>query len=521
MKPADDIKRLIKQSHITTDSDADEKILTDAIKYLSQLKQTRSTALQPNVWRIIMKRNTIKLAVTVAIIVAVAVGINRFVGPIDGITVALGQVREAMRSIGWMHVVSNTGDGYTEQWYSFESKVTAIDKNGEVTYWDYGQNIEQYVYDPDTDTLTVSDVSGGMIGHSADTPFGLIATLVQAEQETGAKLTRRIGQYEDRQAEIWELVRSADNVVEKLELFVDIEKHLPIAIEMQCVKPDGSVMSERKTVFEYPEEGPKNIHEMGVPQTAKVVHLAGPSPDIMDIAASHDGRRRLLGDFRGLTMHTHEQGHVAFTVFEYQGKKDRHRHGITGGLADYDSKPISQLVESMVSGDCLILSNATSNSFPVTVFPHYEIPPKPTMEEYIKNCGIGGWKLITSNDPELSEKVGCQLESYSNGAASLHTWWIDPPHDYWVSRFTYELLEAGTNLENAPGLLLRIECEVTSFTRTIGGQLYPRKIVLRRFDKQGNVSEEHFDIYMEEIAHTPDIGRAFATRALKSLLQRE
>ncbi len=76
MKPEDNIKKLINESDVTTSSEADKRILADALENLDKLKQKKSAAAQAHVWRIITKSPFVKLAATAAAIVIVLGGIG-------------------------------------------------------------------------------------------------------------------------------------------------------------------------------------------------------------------------------------------------------------------------------------------------------------------------------------------------------------------------------------------------------------------------------------------------------------
>lgn len=76
MKPADRIKKLINESDVTTSSDADKRILGDALEHLEKLKQKKLTATQPNIWRTIMKNRKLKLAAAAAIAIVIFGGIT-------------------------------------------------------------------------------------------------------------------------------------------------------------------------------------------------------------------------------------------------------------------------------------------------------------------------------------------------------------------------------------------------------------------------------------------------------------
>ncbi len=84
MQPADDIKKLIHQSQITSSEQVDRRILADALADLEN-RRTAGEA-RPGVWRIVMHSKPFKLAVAAAIVVAVLLGLQ-FVGT-SGVTFA-------------------------------------------------------------------------------------------------------------------------------------------------------------------------------------------------------------------------------------------------------------------------------------------------------------------------------------------------------------------------------------------------------------------------------------------------
>ena len=85
MKPPDKIKELISKSHVTTGSQADVRILGDALERLPRLKQQESAPSGPNIWRIIMKSRITKLAGAAVIIIAILTAVHFLGSPIEGI----------------------------------------------------------------------------------------------------------------------------------------------------------------------------------------------------------------------------------------------------------------------------------------------------------------------------------------------------------------------------------------------------------------------------------------------------
>ena len=92
MRPAENIKRLIKKSDVTTSCEIDKRILGDALEDLEKLRQKKSTGTGLNIWRIIMKSRITKLAAAAVIIIVVLAGINYFGGSIDGSGVAWAEL---------------------------------------------------------------------------------------------------------------------------------------------------------------------------------------------------------------------------------------------------------------------------------------------------------------------------------------------------------------------------------------------------------------------------------------------
>ncbi len=84
MQPADDIKRLIDESRISSSAQVDRRILADALADLE--KRRISSDAQTGAWRIIMHSKTFKLAAAAAIVIAVLFGLQFFGG--SGVTFA-------------------------------------------------------------------------------------------------------------------------------------------------------------------------------------------------------------------------------------------------------------------------------------------------------------------------------------------------------------------------------------------------------------------------------------------------
>jgi hypothetical protein len=346
----------------------------------------------------------------------------------------------------------------------------------------------------------------------AKTVLGLFEKLIEMEKEKGGELSRNLVEQDGKTLEMWEVTRSEDTGSEKIKLFINTNEYLPITAEVTYTDTTGKTIYQGTIEFEYPENGPNNIYELGVPKDAKVVYLEGPSLELVDVAAEYDKRRSQLGDFRALTIYIGNKIKPQFTIFEYLASKNQRRHSISRGIADYDSKSLDELVETLFSGGWLPLLDAASEVFPEGYLPNNIILLEPKMVDLFSYYSVGEWKFLTSDEPELLNTLGFKLKTYPKTGVYIRTWWFDPENDYWVSRFTSEMLEDNETLKT--------QFQVTAFNKTIGGHLYPSQIV-HQIGSDNQAVQAHYDIYMEEAVHSPNIDKAFIRRGLKAMIQRE
>lgn len=78
MTPADNVNELIKKLHLKASADLDKRVHDDISAALDESKKTTSVNTEPNIWSIIMKSRTSKLAAAAVIIIAVSLGLKFF-----------------------------------------------------------------------------------------------------------------------------------------------------------------------------------------------------------------------------------------------------------------------------------------------------------------------------------------------------------------------------------------------------------------------------------------------------------
>ena len=81
-----------------------------------------------------------------------------------------------------------------------------------------------------------------------------------------------MGKYNGQDVEVFELVIPEKDKNNRIKLMIDIDKNLPIAAELESMDSEGIITSSRKVRFEYPQNAPKDIYDVGVPRTAQVVN---------------------------------------------------------------------------------------------------------------------------------------------------------------------------------------------------------------------------------------------------------
>ena len=287
MKSADNINNLFKNSEITVGSEVDKKILNKAASALPR----KAIQSDRNIWSIIMHNKIIK-PVAAAIIIAVLAGIYQLTGSIDGASVAWADVIHTMKQQDWIYMYHDNGSNISQWWICPEEKICIDDYNGNVTYKDFKSDIS-YFYDKERneieERLTVKsphDVTfedEQQMKEIFNRPY---QELEQVRRYINPKTTPEIcqGIYRGHDVRIFKY-KSHD---EKLNIGDD-GNWLIIYLDAECELLRGYVMWSHTSVgpdpktakyagvkrgesaFDYPDPGPQNIYDVGVPKDAKVI----------------------------------------------------------------------------------------------------------------------------------------------------------------------------------------------------------------------------------------------------------
>ena len=286
MKPADRLKKLIKERHYEADAETHDKALGRFLQAVDAHLEQKSVPSEPKMWRRIMKSRITKLAAAAAILVGAYVVVHLSGGSIDIATVTFAEIRENMRAMPWLHAVAKVKQaagtemvetGY-EIWVSLERQLAVLkDSGGKVMFQDDLEHIAQ-AYDPNTETITVLRDKGLNWNKSLSSVGDIPGAVVNAYEEAGEKVVRETGRYKGKDVLIFRmsarLVETgpiSDGMDVNVEMGVDAERRVVVFINQQAFDKDGKLTEEVNVQVDYPETGPQTIYDVGVPRAAKIV----------------------------------------------------------------------------------------------------------------------------------------------------------------------------------------------------------------------------------------------------------
>ncbi|MFQ6035790.1 MAG: hypothetical protein ACE5NM_08090 [Sedimentisphaerales bacterium] len=248
-----------------------------------------------------MKSKIAKFAAAAVIIIAVILILHN--GSIDMATITFADISEAMKNVPWMHSVSR---GYMrginlsiEEWIGFEAKIRAAKQaDGKVTFWNTKEH-KHYTYDPENRSITI-DYVYDVYAHEDDFPFGLscpdsfLENMNKRLREQGAHVTTKEVEYNGQKAQLQEISLSVEqnneSLVGRLSLYIQPDSKLLLAAQAIGTDSKGNIIGEGETTYSYPQAGPADIYDLGVPRDAKIISNL-PKEDYQAIWESYRQKR--------------------------------------------------------------------------------------------------------------------------------------------------------------------------------------------------------------------------------------
>ncbi len=256
---------------------SNDSIVENVMSRIETATFCESNRINNKLVRRIIKSPFMKFAAAAVIIIAVTIVVTWFGSSIDGSSVALGQVMENMKKMPWAHAfLQMQREVHKEQsqfWYSFASKVEASkEQNGELTLIDYNKQVS-YAYNPGTEQITISSLRNREFVAGAGSPWELLEKIVeQLSENEGTQVTRKNDEYDGSDVEIYKVrIPRGNKEVEEWLFVVDSDTHLIMTLKLRGYEPDGNVKVFGEMTFDYPDDGPTDIYELGAPRSAAVI----------------------------------------------------------------------------------------------------------------------------------------------------------------------------------------------------------------------------------------------------------
>jgi len=219
-----------------------------------------------------------KLAAAAVILVAVLIGIKQLGGSVDIVTPAFAQMSEKMKQMPWLHVVSNwkrPGGKNAEFWYSFDRGIEAQKYENGILMFDNYETQLRYSYTPETNEVIISPIhENHLFAAGAGAPWEFLEKVVEAlATNEGATTTHETD--ESNNVEIYKVrvprgKPEGSLGIEEWIFTADSLSQLVISLKLQAYDPNGVFMEVAEMSFDYPDNGPIDIYEIGAPQTATV-----------------------------------------------------------------------------------------------------------------------------------------------------------------------------------------------------------------------------------------------------------
>jgi hypothetical protein len=232
MQPAEDIKRLIDKSHITSSSQVNRRILTDALEDLEQRRQDRAACPRPAVGRAIMRSKITKVAAAAVIVIAVLLGLQ-FLGNPLGSSLTFAQVVQPILNARTVAVDTILGDdeaGPAIHDVVKESRIRRTMSNvNQVIIIDLDGG-RMLMLDPEQKAATYVDIQGP-VQEGTKSYLGLVREIVTRLNGRSDLPVKQLGRkaIDGREALGLE-VREAET---QLTIWADPETALPVRIEVQ------------------------------------------------------------------------------------------------------------------------------------------------------------------------------------------------------------------------------------------------------------------------------------------------
>ena len=261
-----DIEDQVERLRLTTSAELDQRVLDDAFAAMASAADESPTV--PSKTRVFTIKRVSQLAAAAMILLGVVGAFTLFSVTNGGATFAFAEITQNMQQMPWLHAVVEGPGERLEAWFNFERRILVAKRgNGEIRYQDDLKQIVQ-IYDPDTNRVTVSQGTAAALTGMGASALDFPKIAMRLFEDAGGEVRWERGTYKERDARIGTVNAFLGGKDMSLEMIVDAERNVVLFIRQKAFDKTGELEIEAKVHFDYPDEGPESIHDVGLPASA-------------------------------------------------------------------------------------------------------------------------------------------------------------------------------------------------------------------------------------------------------------
>ena len=251
--------------------------------YKSQTtEQTIQSARIYRIGKIIMKSPIRKLAAAAVLIIAIMLLFNN--GSVTTPAFGFDDITAALQKAKWAHTImtivelnwdedekKSIGDK-TETWQSVNPSVSInIDSDGKITYLEK-ETGKLSTYNPESNTITIRYVQLSDLDGTYASLSEMFESQINDMKKKAEEFKYEEGILNGKHVTIIKTEFTSDNDFHSIfSIMVDPESYLPQKMIIEQILTSKNQSGKAEVIFDYPDSGPKDIYEAGVPRDAKIV----------------------------------------------------------------------------------------------------------------------------------------------------------------------------------------------------------------------------------------------------------
>jgi hypothetical protein len=179
-----------------------------------------------------------------------------------------------MKNVTWMHQFSKGFEGNisgtAEQWFGFEAGIhVSKGADGGVSFWNLKEK-KRYDYDPQNKTITIL-IQKGEFPIDLSSAASLLESMNKICKEQGAQIVTKEAKYDGQKVQLQEISLMHEGQSQTAKLYIQPDSKLLLAAQVKGTDAKGNVTMYGDVTFSYPQSGPKDIYDLGVPRDAKII----------------------------------------------------------------------------------------------------------------------------------------------------------------------------------------------------------------------------------------------------------